>query len=206
MLLLTQARDLLAQRLTNAILELGDDLLEDARGESFSGEIDTLHERIGTRLSQVNVMLAGLSAPDELDGEISRRLTGPVQAGSLQPECPAEDTAVVQHVAGGSLSIDGKFSTSTYPLFVQDIVRRDLVAAGRRLAEVLETTSHQAEVYATRFRDQLDRDPAFLAKVHRLRKALQGEDHPQARLLLGECFDLQGMECQAAMPVLKSWL
>jgi hypothetical protein len=207
--LLTQARDLLAQRLTSAILDLGDDLLEDARGESFSGEIDTLHEQIGTRLGQVNGMLAALSASDDADDDPSRPIT---QTGSLQtPEAPdgtstGENTPRAIEMEGGLLTSRGKFPPSTYPLFVQDIVRRDLVAAARRLAEVLGTTPAQAEVYATRFRDQLDRDPAFLAKVHSLRQALQTERYNQARLLLRECFGLQGEECEAAMELLKGWL
>lgn len=210
MRLLTQARDLLAQRLTSAILELGDDLLEDARGESFSGEIDTLHEQIGTRLGQVNGMLAALSASDDADGDTpSRSVT---QTGSLQtPEAPdgisaCENTPLSDEMGAGLPMSGGKFPPSTYPLFVQDIVRRDLVAAARRLAEVLGTTPAQAEVYATRFRDQLDRDPAFLAKVHSLRQALQTERYNQARVLLRECFGLQGQECEAAMELLKGWL
>lgn len=212
-LLLTQARDLLAQRLTNAILHLGDDLLEDARGESFAGEIDTLHDQIGTRLSQVNVMLAGLSAQDDVEDQGTRRSTSRLGA---QPSSPPgrdipdatwiDENTQSQRTEATEEAAPVTFPPSTYPLFVQDIVRRDLVAAGRRLAEVLGTTQNQAEIYATRFRDQLDRDPAFLAKVHRLRKALQTEDHNQARWLLRECFELQGLESQAAMPLLKIWL
>ena len=65
MALLQEAREILSERLTKRVLELGGDLLDDARGESFAGEIDGLYEQIGLRLSQVNSLLAGLP-PTEL--------------------------------------------------------------------------------------------------------------------------------------------
>jgi hypothetical protein len=184
--------------------------LEDARGESFSSEIDSLHEQIGARLNQVNVMLAGLSLQDEDPA--------PPASGSLVPpphsrrrnqrEIPAEAPFGFdpEPAPGETGSAAIKYPASSYPLFIQDIVRRDLPSAGRRLAEVLGTTPSQGEHYATRFREQLDQDPGFLAKVHSLRQALEWEYDDQAKELLTECFGLEGLECTAAMQLLRGWL
>ncbi len=222
--LLKQAHRLLAERLTQAVLDLGDDLLEDARGDSFAGEIDTLHERLGIRLSQVNVLLSGLSeAPDadvaeasgpQPDREIPRTWTYKttdqevVSSAAARDHRPGTDTeqSVSRPTAASPRPPQTQTTSSTYPLFVQDIVRRDLPAAGHQLAEVLGMTQDEAEMCATRFRDQLDRDPGFLAKVHNLRKALQSNNLEQARQLLWECFGLHGLEAQAAMSSLKGWL
>ncbi len=223
-MLLKQARNLLAERLTEAVLDLGEDLLEDARGDSFAGEIDNLHERLGTRLSQVNVLLAGLSEADDTDQmetsgaqpdrEVARSWTFKTtdqevvsSAATTRDSRPGTDTEQsVSRPATSSPRPPQVRTSSTYPLFVQDIVRRDIPAAGHQLAEVLGMTQDEAEVCATRFRDQLDRDPGFLAKVHSLRKALQSDGQDQARQLLWECFGLQGVEAQKAIPLLKSWL
>ena len=225
-LLLKQARQLLVDRLAEAVLELGDELLDDARGDSYAGEIDSLHERMGTRLSQVNVLLAGLSESADTDEVeiscsppnrevaeswsfkttdqevVSSATTREFRTGAeAEPSVARPTTSTPQSPAARLAS-----STSTYPLFVQDIVRRDLPAAGHRLADVLGMTDQKGEVCATRFRDQLDRDPGFLAKVHSLRKCLQTDRLEQARQLLWECFGLQGGEAQAAIQSLKGWL
>lgn len=219
---LRQARELLVQRLSEAVLEVEDEILDDARGDSYGGEIDSLHERLGIRLNQVNVLLAGLATEEESDSsddkrrQIGRKVyrTDPPESSephdvttargrNLQPNADTNIPATQTSVDAGTTI---RIPSSTYPLFVQDIVRRDLPAAGRRLADVLGTSPSVGEAYSSRFRDQLDRDPGFLAKVHSLRKALQGDRDEEARQLLSECFGFDEPECTAAMQALKGWL
>ena len=63
--LLQQARDLLAERLTERILECRDQILEDALGLAYSSEIDAIQEQIGQRLNHVNLLLNNLPPQDE---------------------------------------------------------------------------------------------------------------------------------------------
>jgi hypothetical protein len=212
--LLTQARDILAGRLTERILELGSDLLDDARGDSYAGEIDSLYDQIGTRLNQINTMLAGL--PSSYPAPATESFT------AAAPGIPDAPHFVVQTIgpttdSSGELFISedltiakespAKLSEpSTYPLFVQDIIRRDTVAAGRRLTGVLDLTAERGERCALRFREQLDRDPSFLGKVQQLRRSLHAEASNEALLLLWECFGLQGEESIAATQSLRGWL
>src|SRR5439155_14221782 len=57
MTILQEAREIVAKRLTARIIELGDDLLDDARGESFGGEIDALYDELGLKMSQLNALI-----------------------------------------------------------------------------------------------------------------------------------------------------
>lgn len=211
--LLTRARDILAARLTERVLELGDDLLDDARGESYAGEIDSLYDQIGTRLNQVNTMLAGLPAVSDIPSTHSFSTGTPTLEHSphfVQTVSPSSDTdceiSVSEDLITTQETPTRNSEPSTYPLFVQDIIRRDCTTAGHRLVKILNLSLERAERCAARFREQLDRDPAFLSKVQALRRALNGEDSNQALLLLWECFGLQGEESTAAMPKLRGWL
>jgi hypothetical protein len=70
---LVQARDILGERLIERLIDSREQVLEDAIGGVFEGEIDSIHEQIGSRLSQVNQMLANLPdervVPAEFDGD-----------------------------------------------------------------------------------------------------------------------------------------
>jgi hypothetical protein len=48
--ILKQAREILMQRLTEQVLENEEEILNDARGESYMGEIDALYDQVGTPL------------------------------------------------------------------------------------------------------------------------------------------------------------
>jgi len=61
--ILEQARELLTERLSERVVDLAEEILEDARGDSFSSEIETIHEQIAARLQLVNQMLSNLPSP-----------------------------------------------------------------------------------------------------------------------------------------------
>src|SRR5688572_23814887 len=63
--ILKEARDILADRLTERIVERGEEFLDDAMGRTFTSEIDSIYDQIGLRLNHVNVMISSLPAVEE---------------------------------------------------------------------------------------------------------------------------------------------
>lgn len=62
--ILKRAREALLARLTEAIVDQEEELMADAEGDSFLSEIETLYERMGSKLAHLNQMIANL--PPEL--------------------------------------------------------------------------------------------------------------------------------------------
>src|SRR5204862_7945554 len=60
--ILRKARAILAERLTDKILEQREDLLDDAPGDSYMSEIESLYAHVGMKLSHVRQMLSNLPA------------------------------------------------------------------------------------------------------------------------------------------------
>jgi hypothetical protein len=57
---LHEAREILAQRLTDLVVDQADEILADARGDSYMNEIDSLYEQVGMKLAHVGQMLSHL--------------------------------------------------------------------------------------------------------------------------------------------------
>src|SRR5687768_15677644 len=62
---LKRARDSLAERLTERILESRDEILADAMGLAYQSEIDAVYEQVGSRLNHVSAMLGSLPLENE---------------------------------------------------------------------------------------------------------------------------------------------
>src|SRR5262245_11333893 len=62
--ILRKARAILAERMMEKILEQREELLDDARGDSYMNEIESLYEQVGMKLSHVSQMLANLPAEE----------------------------------------------------------------------------------------------------------------------------------------------
>ena len=58
--LLREAKETLATRLTEKVLDQQEEILADARGDSYMNEIESLYEQVGIKLSHVNSMLSNL--------------------------------------------------------------------------------------------------------------------------------------------------
>ena len=58
--ILEEARDILSRRLIERVIDSREEILDDARGESYLGEIESLHEQIGARLAHVTQILTNL--------------------------------------------------------------------------------------------------------------------------------------------------
>jgi len=61
---LRQPRELLVDRLCQRIVDTQDEILDDALGQNYSHEIESLHDQLGLRLSHVNSLLANLPVFD----------------------------------------------------------------------------------------------------------------------------------------------
>jgi len=62
---LKQAREVLLSRLAERVLDNREDILDDAGGYSYCGAIESMHDQLGQRLSNVTAMLAHLQSADE---------------------------------------------------------------------------------------------------------------------------------------------
>lgn len=87
---LLAARSELARRLSELVLAAEEEVLADARGESYMNEIETLYEQVGIKLAHVNQMLAGL--PADLEVEIaSPSSPSPSAQQPPKPTSPVND-------------------------------------------------------------------------------------------------------------------
>ena len=80
--ILVRTRDILADRLTERVLEDEQQILDDATGEDYMDDIGRLYESVGSKLGQVNLMIANLPINEE-----------PEQ----KPGCGESDRTEVQH-------------------------------------------------------------------------------------------------------------
>ncbi|HEX7892744.1 MAG TPA: hypothetical protein VF447_01045, partial [Terriglobales bacterium] len=103
--ILREARAILAERLTEQVLEQGDDLLADARGDSYMNEIESLYEQVGHKLSHVSQMLSNLPAEEPMShthtaaAQHSAENTFTVQAGPPAFSHDVTPTAENEHAA-----------------------------------------------------------------------------------------------------------
>src|SRR5688572_14065190 len=107
--ILTKARATLAERLTEKIVEQGEDLLADASGDSYMNEIESLYEQVGVKLSHVSQMLSNL--PIE---------TQPAHTETACAQHTADDTFTVATEAAPSADayVEATMPALAGPLFV----------------------------------------------------------------------------------------
>jgi hypothetical protein len=207
--LLKQARTILAERLAELVLEQGEELLADARGDSYMNEIESLYEQIGHKLSHVNQMLSNLPADvstapqthtaaaqhaaastftvatepapnaDGIVHDTTPVLLGPITISP--PALPAPKAAP---------SITSRATTSALQAFAAQIQAGDLLAAGRTLAILFDVEEPRAVACAATFAQRVRKEAAFFRKVMELRSELYSADTQRALLLLLDCFGL----------------
>jgi hypothetical protein len=194
---LQRARDLLAERLTERILESRDEILADALGMSYQSEIDAVYEQIGVRLNHVSAMLGNL--PPEIDPPDE-----PPAAESSADE-PAADIIALpapRPIAGYLLGRE-PVSFRTFGLQIQT---GNLGAAGASLAALFDLTPERGEQCAEHFFARLRENPAVMGRAQALRQELASGNFNQSLSLLWECFGLQGIESIAAIQTLRTHL
>lgn len=200
--ILEQARDILLNRLTERVLEAEEEILDDARGHTYAGEIDSLHDQLGMRINHVNAILAAIPRPEE----------GPpaniVGGAAFEPE---QATSVI----AGYLPVPTADSRATVietapepacalQCFVDRVATDDLDAAARALAALLDTSESRARACVETFHSRLLAEPTFIDKAVELRRHVEGGSVNAALALLRECFDLRGEESLAALRSLRA--
>jgi len=219
---LQQARDILAERLTERILESREAILEDALGLSYASEIDAVQEQVGLRLNNVQMLLNNLppieDAPVPTNEDIVSAPQPPalgyepeqVSAAESASDVSADGTVYYAEASGvTTLAAPPALPAPpaiTFQSFAERVMANDLDGAGIVLAGLLDVSHNRGRECARRFQEQLAERPQFLQKAMTLRSELAAGSVNGALLLLWECFGLQGLESIAALQSLKTRL
>jgi hypothetical protein len=207
--ILREARKVLAERLTELVLERRDELLDDARGDSYMNEIESLYEQIGVKLSHVGQMLSNLPA-DETPQAQTHTVAAQHSAETTFTMAtePAPNFDAVTHdtipallgpayvstpalpAPKSSEPIKHRATTSALQAFAAQIQAGDLLAAGRTLAVLFDVEEPRAVACAATFAQRVRSEAAFFRKVMELRSELHSANSQRALLLLLDCFGL----------------
>jgi hypothetical protein len=218
---LREAREILAQRLTELVLEQGEEILADARGESYMNEIESLYEQVGMKLAHLGQILSHLPAePIEPVSTTASAQHGPEHTFSTATEAgfgpnTASDDALpaisgpVYVIApalpppGGAPSARARATQLSLQAFAAQIQTGDLLAAGRTLGALFELDESRAVACAATFAQRVRSEAGFFRRVMQLRKQVQAGDEQRVRALLGDCFGFSRLEAQEVLLVLR---
>lgn len=209
--ILKQARDILARRLTERVLDNAEELLDDARGDSYMGEIETLYEQVGTPLAHVNQIIGALPAEEE-EAKAPETHAQHATAHSYAeivppawPEVPAlpapRGATAVETLESITEEPPTEISFQTFAVRIQ---AGDVEGAGHALAYLFDIAPERAMQCAQHFFQQMQSDPEFLLRAMQLRRELASGGYNGALMLLYQCFGLSGIESIGVFQVLKA--
>jgi hypothetical protein len=206
--ILREARTILAERLTELVLEQREELLDDARGNSYMNEIESLYEQIGLKLSHVGQMLSNLPAEEPAaQTHTAAAQHAPDDTFTVATEPAPNSDGVTQymmpalcgplHITTPGLPapkarepIRNRATNSALQAFAAQIQAGDLLAAGRTLAVLFDVEEPRAVACAATFAQRVRSEAAFFRKVMELRSELHSANSQRALLLLLDCFGL----------------
>ncbi len=207
--ILKRARQTLIERLTERVLDAQGEILDDAAGETFHSELETLYDQLGGRLSNVNALLAGLQSGEEHaqapDGDADLLTLADFTSESeeiLSEACEAPSVYVVSQPLE-PLPLAGPASLDR---FLAEIEANQLPQAAETLGELFGIGAARAEHCAAAFQQRQLESSEVLDKVARLRDELQAELSPAALGLLCECFGLHEAESAGVAKCLQARL
>lgn len=203
--ILKRTREVLAQRLTERILEAEEEILTEAEGMSYLSEIETIYDQLGIRLAHVNQMLAHLPAPapesskspaeahhsefpDGLRAENSFAF-----AEALIPATPALPAP------GGSRAAVAAAHGATLFGFAAHARRGDVFAAAASLESLFGLETRRSLVCARVFTDHCRRDPSYVENAALLHNCLHADALSRAFGLLCDVLGLSGSEALSAL-------
>jgi hypothetical protein len=210
---LRKARAILAERLTEKINEQSEELLDDARGDSYMNEIESLYDELGTKLSHVSQMLSNLpadepSAQTQTQTQTAAAQHDPENTFTVATEPAPNFDGITQYmmpaIAGPTFvatpalpapkaTIEPpkhRATNSALQAFAAQIQAGDLLAAGRTLAGLFDVEESRAIACASTFAQRGRSEAAFFHKVMELRHELHSANSQRALLLLLDCFGL----------------
>jgi hypothetical protein len=223
--ILTEAREILAERLTERVLESAEEILSDARGDSYMHDIDAVYEQVGLKLSHITQMLANLP----IEEEVATQSTHEVRTDDVGPQdyqVVAEETishdmvstnprpALVgpMYVSAPALPAP-KVEPPQFPgdepsfqQFVLQVQGSDVRAAGKTLAVLFALPDNRALLCAATFAERWRRNPEFIARAMQLREEVASGTYNGALVLLFECFGLTGIESIGVLQTLQNRL
>ncbi|QDU30481.1 hypothetical protein ETAA8_56210 [Anatilimnocola aggregata] len=219
--ILTEAREILAERLTERVLDSAEEILSDARGESYMNDIDAVYEQVGVKLSHITQMLANMPA-EEVQPATNQFRTddvGPQDYSVVAEEGTSHDLVATtprpalvgpMYVSAPALPAP-KIETSHSPTdepsfqhFVLQVQAGDVRAAGRTLAVLFALPESRALMCAATFAERWRRDPDFITRAMQLRTEVTSGSYNGSLVLLFECFGLTGIESIGVLQTLQN--
>ncbi|MEX0728920.1 MAG: hypothetical protein WEB58_20405 [Planctomycetaceae bacterium] len=220
--ILKQAREILAKRLVERILDSSEDILDDAAGESYSNEIEQIYEQCGSRLQHIQNMLNLLPPPEpavgiasastihtpiefpEQETEVHTTMVGLSETDHAFAQMIPERTPAVSHESAGDPSVSA--GLPTFGDFAQHIVAGNLDGASQVLSLLLDLSLERARKCTEWFHRRMQSDENFLQQARKLRESVGAANVNDTLDLLWHCFGLQGFEAVAIWPRLRSQL
>jgi hypothetical protein len=223
--ILTEAREILAERLTERVLESAEEILSDARGDSYMNDIDAVYEQVGLKLSHITQMLANLPVEEET----STHTTNEFRTDDVSPQdYPVVAEESISHdmvstnprpalVGPMYVSAPALPAPKTEPpqfpgdepsfqQFVLQVQASDVRAAGKTLAVLFALPDNRALLCAATFAERWRRNPDFISRAMQLRDEVASGTYNGALVLLFECFGLTGIESIGVLQTLQNRL
>jgi hypothetical protein len=218
---LRKSRDILAQRLTELVLEQAEEILDDARGDSYMNEIESLYEQVGMKLAHLGQMISHLPdesletttttatahhrAEDTFTVATHGAHTSDVELAEALPalEGPIYVAAPALPPPGGAPSARAKATQLSLQAFAAQIQAGDVPAAGKTLGALLELDEARALACAATFDQRVRGEAGFYRRVMQLRKQIQAGDNQRVVVLLADCFGLSQPEAAAVVLTLR---
>ncbi len=222
--ILSQAREILMQRLAERVIDNQEEILDDARGNSYLGEIEALYEQMGMKLSHLNQILSALPGDFEISGsasegsepyrtdplEVSREYdaTGvdspmppPYGASSSAPQLLALPAPIDESPLRGAIQIE--IPPASMEEFVAAALQQNESTSAILLGRILDCGHDQASVcsrvFIERFRE--GGDAATIVGTMHQRIVLGG--YNDGLMLLWDYFGLSGFHAIAALQTLR---
>ena len=173
--ILSYARDVLAERLTEAVLNQDDQILDDAEGLSYTSDISSIDEKLGAKLRTLNSLISSLPPIDP----------------SETPYSDAESNSEVP-------------APPDFALFARQIAGGDTEKASQTLTALLGLDTERARKATEVFQNQFQEDPQFMAKAMQLRKEVTSGNVNSALMLIWTCFGLQGPPAIEVLEAMRS--
>ncbi len=204
--ILQKARDALAARLTERIVDSQLEIVEDAEGGSYLSEIEAIYEQLGGRLAHVNAMLSNLPPAPPVGAQAGETVssetaasemvyadmaTGPGAAldvevpGTLMLALPAPPPAEEARVEP---------MVEIFASIVMFVKRGELSAGARILGELFDIRPSLARRGVQAFEQNLRHFPELARRFEQFGASIDAMNEYAAATLLGECFGFQPID------------
>jgi hypothetical protein len=207
--ILQKARDALTARLTQRIIDAQQEIVEDAEGNSYLSEIETIYEQLGGRLAHLNAMLSNLPpAPPQHSSETAA-------SEVIYADLASSPSSTLDVDATGPLTLLALPAPATYDetrvepiieLFagiVLYIKSGDLTSGARLISELFDVKPSLARRGAQAFGRQLERFPDLARRFEQFGASIDATNEYAAATLLGECFEFQPIDALLLVRSLK---